>query len=898
MLVILSLSVCVSLCIGIHQTSNCKHSQQNPASLFNQTSSVYSASSTDVNSMKFDSHFPQASPRNLQSVPSKLTIKLSSSAYKDQKLILTVQDGCTLSNGFECDRVSVSDPNYIPDQLKSPQRLQFINTPSYAYIEYSNTFSGPITLDITYLTSGGFLRQDYLESTIWKGTVTTQPISSLELSGYAGHISISFLGYFIGSKDGPVIFTIKNDDGVYIWIDEIEAYSYQTWDATRKPFTYSFVKDKYYYTKINLQNLGFKIELSLRWDFTDSNAAIPSNYLYYPTRIPGLPYMLSNLVYDTYCDDLDGFKCIVCDELCGTCEQISSKKVCIACIQYANLSLGVCECDIGYYESASDPKSCIACDGLCALCEVIIGLLQCNACLPNATLSSGVCQCNPGYYLSMSDPKICQACDELCEECEEISGLVYCKICRENTRLSLGRCECKPGLYTSVSDPKTCISCDGLCEECEEVSGFMVCKSCQDNARLSLGRCECNPEYYSPLTDSRSCMECPELCNRCGDYRGSIACTQCIENAIVDSERCVCKFGYYVSSSDDKVCKDCPEICEACEESEESAVCTVCREHAGLDAGTCKCHPGYYLSNSDQESCKDCPKLCKNCKEEAKCVECRDNASLSLGVCSCDDGFYTSSYDLGSCIPCMGPCKECEEDMKEYICTSCKVNSFMYLGECICNTGFYMSQENVNECTACPIECISCQELNQKVECIQKQSDTKYEILQNLLDSTSSASDISSWISLILSFLCLDINNAWRFLNTIQILTFLPLLQAPLPEPIFKTLIHKSKIEPILTFFSLKSYTGLAPYQKAQDFRYKHANFVGNSNQAMSSMSGILTLHMISWTLSRYSKGKLQTYSNKACKVFTRSVYLRFFMQMHIEIVSAALLNIIYVIFT
>ncbi len=73
-----------------------------------------------------------------------------------------------------------------------------------------------------------------------------------------------------------------------------------------------------------------------------------------------MPYILNSLLYDTYCDDVGGFSCIVCDiPLCLKCEQNKSQKKCIECKTLSKINGVVCACNSGYYLPNSNQTSCV-----------------------------------------------------------------------------------------------------------------------------------------------------------------------------------------------------------------------------------------------------------------------------------------------------------------------------------------------------------------------------------------------------------------------------------------------------------------------------------------------------------------------------------------------------------
>ncbi len=138
-----------------------------------------------------------------------------------------------------------------------------------------------------------------------------------------------------------------------------------------------------------------------------------------------------------------------------------------------------------------------------------------------------------------------------------------------------------------------------MCNECyEEGLGTVECTNCQPNSSLDLnsGKCYCNAGYYVSIINPRSCLPCRELCKQCIEENGAYKCINCLPYAELDvaSESCTCKIGYKLDIHN--TCSDCdsgyilisnsPMICSAeierCisyyESSDEVWICGLCEE--------------------------------------------------------------------------------------------------------------------------------------------------------------------------------------------------------------------------------------------------------------------------------------------------------------------------------
>jgi hypothetical protein len=351
--------------------------------------------SQEYGSLDPNSQFHQVDPRSLQYTP-KVYIKLQDPTYINKILVLTIEG----------------------NQIPTPIRLEFVSAETYAYAEFSNSFSGPITLDISYLTTGGFLKFDYVGNYNFQGIPVSRPISNLIYNENVNMpYSTTFIGYFLGPLTGQVIFKLKYDDNLVVWIQDSKVFDrgYQNYNPI--DLQYNFIKDRLYYTAINLTSDVVMIGLECTWNASGVWSNIPGANMLYPTRISNMPFELSNNgIYNIYCDDVGGFSCIVCDiPMCLECEQTKSAKKCKLCKTNFYLSGSICSCNPGYYLSPSDNTNCLVCTGLCDECEEVSGVIKCKTCQNNSSLSLGVCTCNPGYYLSASNYRMCIQCTGLCD---------------------------------------------------------------------------------------------------------------------------------------------------------------------------------------------------------------------------------------------------------------------------------------------------------------------------------------------------------------------------------------------------------------------------------------------------------------------------------------------------
>ncbi len=558
-----------------------------------------------------------SSERNLQASPATLKIFIQNAPDISLNTISVLQDPCIISSQNICTK----DPAYTTTQISQPISLPFSRSTLSLVYEYTGYYTSPISIDI-YQHSPGVFTQDHYSNPDLTGTFTTTTITSLYFSG-SSSIKSSYViyGYIKGPRDGAINFEFYHDDGGEISINGVLILSNILYGTDY--FTYTMVKDIIYYIKIILHDGAGLYGMGLSWDLSGSFITIDSDYIIHPNRLTGLPYLLDGLKYNTYCNDMNGFNCVVCDGLCVECQESISIKVCTSCRPNTTLSSGVCSCIPTYYLSASDPNNCIPCTGLCNECEEVSEAYRCKSCKTNAIHDStlGSCSCNRTYYLAASDPYNCKPCTGLCNECEEVSESYRCISCKQHTIFDYlaGKCNCDFRYYLSLSDSGNCMPCTGLCDECEEVDGKYRCKSCKYSSTLDIssGLCTCNPTFYLSASNPEVCQPCKELCEECEEVDGEYRCKSCKENSSLDpsSGTCTCNSAFYLSDEDPRMCTRCNSLCSSCEER--------------LDSDDCICNEGYYkpYSDYDHTKCYTCPSSCKTCDENSNgvfCTSCKE----------------------------------------------------------------------------------------------------------------------------------------------------------------------------------------------------------------------------------------------------------------------------------
>ena len=134
-----------------------------------------------------------------------------------------------------------------------------------------------------------------------------------------------------------------------------------------------------------------------------------------------------------------------------------------------------------------------------------------------------------------------------------------------------------------TEDPKSsCAPCPsdcahgcsgGICSLCDDhtcyhCNFYEVCISCANNSSFKNNRCTCNDGYFWNST-MQSCQACAQHCRLCSEKE----CLACVDRYHLVSSQCI----------------PCPEMCLACDDS-----CTSCIPNASSAGGVCYCNLNYY----------------------------------------------------------------------------------------------------------------------------------------------------------------------------------------------------------------------------------------------------------------------------------------------------------------
>ena len=127
----------------------------------------------------------------------------------------------------------------------------------------------------------------------------------------------------------------------------------------------------------------------------------------------------------------------------------------------------------------------------------------------------------------------------------------------------------------------------------------------------------CSP---CPISCSHGCNK--GTCNLCNDHTCHHCnlyetCISCQNNSSFQNHKCTCNNGHFWNSTG-QYCQACEQYCTLCSETE----CLACADLYHLESGHCIA----------------CPDMCLACSDS--CTKCIPNASFNGGVCYCNLNFY------------------------------------------------------------------------------------------------------------------------------------------------------------------------------------------------------------------------------------------------------------------
>jgi hypothetical protein len=341
----------------------------------------------------------------------------------------------------------------------------------------------------------------------------------------------------------------------------------------------------------------------------------------------------------------------VCKPCLPECEKCSNGLICSKCKALNSIpTSGGCRCADGYFNVSSllESDSCIPCGAKCLVCSSASVCLKCKV---SGAVPELDCECNQGYY---STNQRCKPCHPECKECTSYGPCISC-ISTNSEPDSLG-CKCIPGyggpLVLSAVD--SCVKCHEDCLECNQLETCLTCKE-PLKVPVTIG-CKCMGGYHQ----AEQCEKCPDDCESCNKTH----CLTCFDSLAKPFENmCICPDGTFNTKSSSLSCKSCRFDCETCPDFKTCIKCAA--EGAIKQEIGCACLDGFYVEGTKcveclnwdskskscifckenqyffNEKCENCPDLCTSCSEK-ECFSCVENAVVAQGRCYCSSEYEGS----------------------------------------------------------------------------------------------------------------------------------------------------------------------------------------------------------------------------------------------------------------
>jgi hypothetical protein len=588
------------------------------------------------------------------------------------------------------------------------------------------------------------------------------------------------------------------------------------------------------------------------------------------------------------------------------------------------------DCDVGYSVVSNNPFTCATEIYACAVYSLYNYSWICDQCAIGYRLGceGKCCECDikVGYIQVAQNPIVCIIEMDNCLEYKLYESRWGCGVCKEGYDINIDlRCnKCKDGYAEYSEDPLICISEIKNCETYTLLEQFHICLKCEEGYRMCQGKCcECSMGYYVPKNNPDICSECPPNCNKCKESDNDLICTYCNYGYTVIDDRCECDLEDFFYRGNSCVVKpfevslsyDYNSIIVSfskklanplsdsdfiitfheefdmrlliyeiipIEDSKEYLISfrffmninqvfsmsitfsdkVVDRQNLALVTKT------QYTSlplevegiTARNEFCDSSCLECEVINGRLGCSICYDYAFISEGVCKC----YVEAIE-SSPKSCPAKCPEnMEIDSDLRRCVTCK-RCYEY--------------SNQNQDT---------DQINTTKE-ISKQSEEYSGYSSNL--STASATTAFALGS------AFGVDKVWSLMNTIQIYSYLPLISVDYPLHLQEALKSQDSSSKYFDYFKDLFPSDIEPSSKFSNFKYESSSFLRNSIKPITVACAIFILNILIYAINQVSRGNLKKHSGTALSFFNLSIYLRYFIQIYMDILIPCTLQLIYVMF-
>ncbi|OMJ83265.1 hypothetical protein SteCoe_15853 [Stentor coeruleus] len=626
--------------------------------------------------------------------------------------------------------------------------------------------------------------------------------------------------------------------------------------------------------------------------------------------------------------------CNPCYKECDTCDQANICLTCIADNSTPSIDEG-CICMDKYYgNSLITQASCNPCYEECATCNQANICLTCIADNSTPKIDKG-CKCNDKYYgSSLITQSSCNPCHEECDTCDQAYKCLTCKAANASPSENEG-CLCDKNYYsTDLTDLNGCASCHTDCQACD---GPTLCITCNDSNAIPnlIEGCNCQDGYFMNEV-TRECIKCSNDCSKCNNSNTCSECKIinsnlidynciCPENSYNNSNECICSDGYYIKKTPDIFeCLTCQEPCLTCLSLNQ---CTSCKDKKLVVDKNYNCVPDckerYYISNME---CKLCLNLCKICSNENSCQQCVDNADNNRYGCFCKKGYIE---DNGNCvedyfyavisISKLNKVGILFSEKTEYPLSSYSINitlspayNFSYKYFEINSTLFYLVfdfSSNIPKDTKVIVDLSSNSILSKSGKHLKQYIYSsllyEYKIIENSIEIKNIEKKVSSSVKIIItiSIGCGIISNPsslWALLNTVQLVSYIPLSSNPLTPKlkVFLSSFGQYNIVPNAGYFIFSPNSSSEPYLEARRFGFQNSLFLLNTGQIFTNFFAVLCMWPLMLLISKLPYFSTVKKLEKLLSNYKYSFFIRFWIQAYLDIGICAIIQMRSVIYT
>ena len=537
-----------------------------------------------------------------------------------------------------------------------------------------------------------------------------------------------------------------------------------------------------------------------------------------------------------------------------------------------------------------------------------------NECIPNCLIDwywDGLecTECDPSCTKGCASSTTCNLCsDPLCEQCDVYEG--GCLVCSAGAEGS--PCVCKEGLGLDPFSP-TCVPCDESLNRTAVENNCVCQEGFYNSDPLGIACVECTLECQHCSPVELNCVNClPE--NSFQEASGDCACPS---HSSLEKGQCVCEEGYYMESG--PFCEECDSSCQTCKGPKETD-CLSCKNSYLRKNGTCgDCEEGKYLQNNE---CFDCRNLCLACESKDVCVSCVQNAHLEKdSFCVCDEDyfqnatfcqknhFYLDLQSKGNNLLELNFSKSLKEDLTKRNLSVSFENTYIYYSfEKRTNSVYWVSpyfQDKVEQGSLVELKIWNHQNLLSADNNTLFNQTFSVELSEHDPEGSEEDRGYSVGEALVIGAIVVAVctsvisgspSSLWSVLNTVQLLTYVPMTNNPLTpylKGLFKGINFINFVPNVFGYF-MDPQDSPNPHEQAEDYGIESNLFLLNASGSIGVLGlAIVGLPFIA-ILAECGFAVTKSKFKSLMKEYKYGVFLRVWVQGYLELAISAMLQVLH----